>query len=129
MVKVICGIIEKNGLVLITQRSHKMMHPLLWEFPGGKLEPGETEQECLVREISEELGISIKPNLRLQPATYTYPDKTIQLIPYTCAFISGSIHLLEHASHKWIKPNELEAHNWCPADIPIIEHYLHLLSS
>ena len=122
--KVLCGIIEKDGLVLITQRSEAMSQPLLWEFPGGKLESGETEQECLVREIIEELGIRITPKQRLKPVLYTYPDKAVELIPYICAYNSGTISLLEHLKYEWVKPVELNTYTWCPADIPIVEEYM-----
>lgn len=111
-------------MVLITQRSSSMSQPLLWEFPGGKLEPGETEQECLVREIREELSITITPVQRLVPVRHTYPDKIVELIPYTCSYVSGDILLLEHVTYKWVKPGEMPKYNWCPADIPIVEAYL-----
>ncbi|MBW7469018.1 (deoxy)nucleoside triphosphate pyrophosphohydrolase [Pontibacter aydingkolensis] len=127
--KVLCGIIEKDGYVLITQRSASMSQPLLWEFPGGKLEAGETEKACLVREIQEELSINVSPVQRLDPARYTYPDKTIDLIPYTCTYNSGTIRLLEHATYKWVKPVELTAYVWCPADVPIIHTYLQQLQA
>ncbi|MBC5991700.1 (deoxy)nucleoside triphosphate pyrophosphohydrolase [Pontibacter sp. SD6] len=125
--KVLCGIIEKDGLVLITQRSESMSQPLLWEFPGGKLEPSETEEECLVREINEELSIDITPKQRLTPASYTYPDKIVELIPYTCAFKGSEINLLEHLRYKWVTPGALASYTWCPADIPVIKTYLQLL--
>ena len=110
--------------MLITQRSEAMSQPLLWEFPGGKLEAGETEQDCLVREVAEELSISITPQQRLKPALYTYPDKIVELIPYTCTYNSGTISLLEHLKYEWVKPEILRTYTWCPADIPIVEDYL-----
>lgn len=128
-IKVLCGIVENDGLVLITQRSETMSQPLLWEFPGGKLEPGETEQECLAREIREELQISVSPQQRLEPAHYSYPDKLVELIPYTCTYNSGTISLLEHLKYEWVKPNELIAYTWCPADVPIVKAYLQLRQS
>ena len=126
-IKVLCGIIEKDGLVLITQRSETMSQPLLWEFPGGKLEPIETEEECLVREIKEELNIDVAPKQRLRPACHTYPDKIVELIPYTCDFKSGEINLTEHLRYKWVTPGALASYTWCPADIPVIKTYLQLL--
>jgi 8-oxo-dGTP diphosphatase len=103
-----------------------MSQPLLWEFPGGKIEPNESETECLIREVKEELSIDIHPHLKLNPVTYTYPDKTIILIPYICHFTSGDIHLLEHAKYEWVLPVSLLQYNWCPADLPIVKDYLKL---
>jgi 8-oxo-dGTP diphosphatase len=112
--------------VLLTQRSATMSQPLLWEFPGGKLEPNESETECLIREIKEELNLIVIPHLRLKSVCFTYPDKTIKLIPYICRFESGTINLLEHARYKWVLPDNLLEYNWCPADIPIVREYLRL---
>ncbi|MEJ8802316.1 (deoxy)nucleoside triphosphate pyrophosphohydrolase [Pontibacter sp. H249] len=126
-IKVLCGIIEKDGLVLITQRSKSMSQPLLWEFPGGKLEVGETEQDCLVREIKEELCISVTPQHKLKPVLHTYPDKIVELIPYICTFNRGTISLQEHLKYEWATPDKLRSYIWCPADIPVVEDYLHYL--
>ncbi|WP_299822003.1 (deoxy)nucleoside triphosphate pyrophosphohydrolase [uncultured Pontibacter sp.] len=128
-IKVLCGIIERHGLVLITQRSASMSQPLLWEFPGGKLEPGETEKDCLKREIKEELCINITPKLRLKSVRHTYPDKTVELIAYSCSFDSGCIVLLEHLKYAWVKPEDLLKYAWCPADVPLVHAYLQLQQS
>lgn len=121
---VICGIIEHEGRVLITQRSATMSQPLLWEFPGGKLEPNETEEACLIREIKEELGISVVPKYKLSTSVHRYATTEIKLIPYVCAYASGVIALLEHAAYKWVNANALPAFDWCPADVPIANEYL-----
>lgn len=123
-INVICGLIESDGLVLITQRSERMSQPLLWEFPGGKQEQGESETACLEREVQEELCIKIKLHKRLTPVRFTYPDKTIELVPYICSIAEGSIKLREHAKYEWVKPQQLAHYNWCPADIPIVQEYL-----
>ncbi len=125
-IKVTCAIIEYEGQVLVTQRSAAMAQPLLWEFPGGKLEPNESEIDCLIREIKEELSVTIVPHLRLNPVSYSYSDKAILLIPYICTFVKGNIVLAEHAMYEWVHPDSLVAYNWCPADLPIVEEYLKL---
>ena len=126
MLRVVCAIIEQNGYVLITQRSSQMAQPLLWEFPGGKQETGESETDALVREIQEELNLLILPVKRLTPVTHTYSSKIIELIPYTCTLQSGEIILAEHQGYSWVSINELLNYNWCPADIPIVEEYIRL---
>lgn len=124
--KVICALLEQHGRVLVTQRSENMREPLLWEFPGGKLEAGESEQECLVRELREELTLSIEPVLRLSPVVHHSPDRTIELIPYICMYHGGAIQLIEHRAYQWAKQDELPNYAWCPADLPIVQEYLAL---
>ena len=124
MIQVTCAIVERSGKVLITRRSARMSQPLLWEFPGGKIEAGESEEGCLIREIKEELNLDIICRERLTSCTYSYPDKTIELIPFVCSLAGGAIRLLEHDSFKWVVPDELISYNWCPADIPVVEEYL-----
>jgi len=126
MLKVVCAIIEQNGLVLITQRSSQMAQPLLWEFPGGKLEAGESETAALIREIQEELNLLILPGERLTPVIHHYGSKSIELIPYTCTLQSGEIILAEHQAYSWVTIDELLNYNWCPADLPIVDEYINL---
>ena len=124
--KVTCALIEQYGRVLVTQRSETMPQAMLWEFPGGKIEEGESEEDCLVREIQEELNLSITPLKRLTPVLQTYGDKTIELIPYICQYNKGAIKLVEHRSYHWVTPLDLTTYNWCPADIPIMQEYVAL---
>lgn len=124
--KVTCALIEQFGRVLITQRSETMLQAMLWEFPGGKIEEGETEEACLVREIQEELNLSITPVKRLTPVVQSYGDKTIELIPYICQYNRGAIKLDEHRSYHWVVPQDLANYDWCPADIPIMLEYVAL---
>jgi 8-oxo-dGTP diphosphatase len=129
MIKVVCAIIENEGTVLITQRSSKMAQPLLWEFPGGKVEVGESEAEALVREIQEELNLLIVTRERLTPVLHNYSSRAIELIPYTCSLQNGNILLAEHQAYSWASLDVLANYSWCPADIPIVEEYLHLKRS
>ncbi|MBW6491979.1 MAG: (deoxy)nucleoside triphosphate pyrophosphohydrolase [Lentimicrobium sp.] len=124
MTNVTCAIIMKEGQILTTQRSEKMKLPLKWEFPGGKIEDSETEAECLLREIKEELNIDIKLNKRLDSKIYHYHDFTINLIPYIAEYLSGEILLVEHKEFKWLKPEQLTLLDWAPADIPIVNDFL-----
>lgn len=126
MIKVICAILEQYDRVLVTQRSDKMQEPLLWEFPGGKLETGETEVECLIREVKEELSLDIQPLQRLTPVRYTTSNGPIELIPYICKYHHGAISLLEHNAYQWAHYPDLSQYNWCPADVPIVEEFLQL---
>ncbi|MDX5348631.1 MAG: (deoxy)nucleoside triphosphate pyrophosphohydrolase [Hymenobacteraceae bacterium] len=127
MIHVTCAIILKDEKVLLVQRSEHMPQPLEWEFPGGKVDAGETETACLIRKIQEELQITIVPVKRLSPVQHSYPGKTILLIPYLCEWQSGTISLTEHNAFKWVKPGDLKQYQVCAADVPIVEELLQLL--
>jgi len=125
MILVTCAIIEKAGLVLVTQRSEKMALALKWEFPGGKVEEDESEEACLIREIKEELNIQIKIVKPLKPNTHHYPNgKEIQLVPFICEYLSGDFQLAEHADYKWLNKEALLGLDWAAADIPIVQEYI-----
>jgi len=125
MIDVSCALITgQNGKVLVTQRSSSMRLPLKWEFPGGKVEMAETAEECLHREIYEELGIKIEIIRSLTPAVFDDGKAAIRLIPFECIITKGDIVLAEHASFMWLDPAELEALDWAPADIPVLKDFL-----
>jgi 8-oxo-dGTP diphosphatase len=121
---VACAIIQQDGLILATQRSAAMSLPLKWEFPGGKLEAGESAQDCLVRELQEELGISVRVGQRLTPLIHSYPDFTVTLYPFCCDQLEGDLTLYEHAAARWLPLDELRGLDWVEADRPIIEQLL-----
>jgi 8-oxo-dGTP diphosphatase len=123
--QVACAIIERNGLILCAQRSATMSLPLKWEFPGGKIESGETAENCLYRELQEEMGIKISVGGKLVTATHYYATFSVTLHPFCCSIASGDITLHEHAAIKWLKPEELPSLDWAEADLPIITDYLH----
>lgn len=129
ILKVTCALIEQDDLVLVTQRSESMREPLLWEFPGGKMEPGETEEESLVREIREELNIEVQPLRRLTPVLRHMPGKSVELIPYICILTGGAIRLLEHRAFEWASCEDLRSYTWCPPDVQVVEEYLLLKRS
>lgn len=127
MIAVACAIVEHKGNVLVTKRGLYKSEGGLWEFPGGKLEAGETAEACIVREIAEELDLKIQPYKKLAAAEHRYPTKTIRLIPLICHWVSGTMQLREHAAFQWVSPAKLPELNWCPADIPIVDTYLQWL--
>ncbi|QEM13095.1 (deoxy)nucleoside triphosphate pyrophosphohydrolase [Mucilaginibacter rubeus] len=125
MIKVTCAIIvNADGLVLAAQRNATMSLPLKWEFPGGKIEPGETAEACLIREIKEELHVDIEIVAPLPANTHQYPNVTIQLIPFVCRITSGEIILKEHLDFKWVAKDELLALDWAEADVAIVKYYM-----
>jgi len=107
--------------ILICQRPAHKSQALLWEFPGGKKEDGETSEQCLVRECEEELGIQIEILSLFDTVRHTYPEKSIYLEFYISRIISGDIEQKEHAQLAWVFPHELEKYDFCPADTNIIQ--------
>lgn len=122
-IHVTCAIIECSGLVLAARRSAAMSLPLKWEFPGGKIQVGETPEECLRREIVEELGIQVRVEKGLKSATHRYAAVTVTLYPFICAIESGGIILHEHAAVVWLPAEELHTLDWAAADLPVIDTY------
>ena len=121
VVSVTCALIFLDQKVLCAQRSESMQLPSLWEFPGGKIEKGESPEACLIREIKEELAISISIVGSLRPNEHVYSDvKVIRLIPFLSLWESGELKLLEHQQVKWLAQEELKSLNWAQADIPIV---------
>jgi len=118
--EVTCAIILDKGNVLITQRSESMPHPLKWEFPGGKVKEGESIEECIVREIREELGVKVEVNRLLPSVRHSYGNFPIMLIPLVCTVRKGEISLKEHKSYKWISLDELEHVDWLEADRGVV---------
>ncbi|GGC48333.1 hypothetical protein GCM10011386_45690 [Parapedobacter defluvii] len=95
--------------------------PLKWEFPGGKVEPGEDETLTIVREIKEELNLDIEVMGRLKPVEHDYPTFRIRLIPFMASVTGGELLLEEHADAKWVQVDDLDRYDWAPADVPIVE--------
>lgn len=124
MIDVTCAIILKDDKVLVTQRSEKMKLPLKWEFPGGKIEENETAEECILREIKEELNLEIEILKRLSASPYDYGTFKINLIPCIAKYQNGVIILAEHKDFKWIEAKDLLSLDWAPADIPILNEFL-----
>lgn len=122
MINVVAAVIkDENGKILITQRNLEKSQGGLWEFPGGKIEPNETKENAIVREIKEELDIDIKVESYLLEKVFNYPEKDINLIALECKKINGNIKLLEHENYRWVSNSELENFEFAPADIFIVK--------
>jgi len=121
---VACAIIEQDGLVLAAQRSAVMSLPLKWEFPGGKIEQGELPEECLRRELVEEMSVNIFVGKPLPPTTYKYESFEVTLYPHICSIVSGEITLHEHSAIAWLPPEKLHTLDWAEADLPVIQSYI-----
>jgi len=119
--QVACAIIEHKGRILCTQRSESMTLPLKWEFPGGKIHDGESPEECLKRELREELGVEISVREGLPETTHHYPAFSVTLHPFICGIVSGKITLHEHNAYVWLRRGELHSLDWAEADWPIIQ--------
>ncbi len=120
MTEVVAGLIWQEERVLICQRPAHKARGLLWEFPGGKVEPGETRQQALVRECREELGVTLEAGELFMEVTHTYPDLMIRLFLFHGRIASGTLERLEHADLRWVTLAELEHYPFCPADQEIL---------
>jgi len=126
-IRVACAVIEDDGKILAAQRSETMSMPLKWEFPGGKLHDGESAEECLARELMEELGVRVRIKRALPPVYHCYDDFAIELIPFVCSLAGGNLLINEHRAIAWRSPHQLTELDWPAADIPVIASYLALL--
>ncbi len=126
---VACALIDADGRVLIAQRPAGKPMAGLWEFPGGKLEPGERPEETLIRELGEELGIVVRePCLApLTFASHAYPDFHLLMPLYVCRRWEGQVTAREGQVFAWVKPNRLRDYEMPPADVPLISHLTALL--
>lgn len=124
MLLVTCALILKDGRVLATRRSPAMPLPGKWEFPGGKLHDGESEEDCIRREIREELALDIRLLKKLTPSPWDYGTFAITLIPFVAECTGGVLHLAEHSEARWLTKDELPALDWAPADVPIVQELL-----
>jgi 8-oxo-dGTP diphosphatase len=121
MISVTCAIIQRDDKILAAQRGQDTHLSGKWEFPGGKVDEGESEEDCIIREIREELGVEVTPTSRLSENVHDYGDKQIRLIPFQCELVSGEPVAREHASLRWVSIHDLADLTWCEADVPIVE--------
>lgn len=120
-IKVVAAIIQKENKILATKRGCGEFINM-WEFPGGKIELGETKEQALVREIKEELNIEISVDKFALDIEYQYPNFYLFMSCFMCSIKEGSIEFLEHNDGKWITKEELNTLNWLPADIDAVNY-------
>jgi mutator protein MutT len=120
VIEVSAALIFRAGKLLIAQRHEKSHLGGLWEFPGGKREPGESFEQCLVREIREELGVEISVGALFEEIHHNYPEKSVHLKFFICQLQSGEPQPLDCAAVKWIEKSELAAHDFPAADAQLL---------
>ena len=120
-IEAVAAVIERGGKFLITLRMETSPMGHCWEFPGGKLEPGETIEACAVRECREEIGVDIQPLRRLQDVRYDYPHGKILLHFTLCRIVSGAPRPIECREVRWIDPRQFKDFEFPPADVGVIE--------
>ncbi len=123
MIDVAAAIIERDGRVLAARRRPGIHLAGCWEFPGGKVEPGETPQACLVRELQEELGVQAQIGAFVGESVYDYGGKVVRLLAYRVGQVAGELHPVDHDALRWLLPDELPTLPWAPADVPLVEQY------
>ena len=121
MIIVVAAIIRKNGSILLTRRFNNVHLPGLWEFPGGKVEPGETLEAALHREIEEEIGVQVAVNGEYFKVEHAYATKTIRLHFFECTILAGEPRALEVADLRWVAPAELTSYPFPEADKELVE--------
>ncbi len=121
IIKVAVAIVEHQGKILISQRTEDQTLSGHWEFPGGKIDLGETVEACVVRELKEELDIEVKPKKKVWDVTYDYPDRTIELSFFICDWVGGEPKSMENQTFKWVAQDELTQYTFPPANKELIE--------
>ena len=121
IINVVAAAIERDGKIFCAQRPEGKSLGGFWEFPGGKLEIGESPEQALVREIKEELNSEIEIISYINEASYDYDFGTVVMKTYHAKLISGNLELLEHQNSTWLAPDESDTLNWAPVDRPAVE--------
>jgi len=121
MIEVVAALIRQDNRFLICQRPAHKARGLLWEFVGGKVEPGETHEQALIRECREELGITLSAGDLFMDVVHEYPDLSIHLTVFHAAIAQGTPQKLEHNDIRWITPEEIPQYEFCPADQDILQ--------
>ena len=121
MVEVVAALIWRDNKFMICQRPAHKARGLLWEFVGGKVEPGETKEQALIRECQEELAITISVGDVFMDVIHEYPDLTVHLTLFNATIAEGVPQKLEHNDIQWIAPSEITNYDFCPADVEILK--------
>ncbi len=124
--EVVAALIWRDGEFLICQRPAHKARGLLWEFVGGKVEPGETKEAALIRECREELDITLSVGDIFMEVDHVYPDITVHLVLFNAVIASGTPKMLEHNDIKWIHPSRIPQYDFCPADEEILKKLMKL---
>lgn len=119
MILVTAAILEKDGKVLLARRKKGENLEFMWEFPGGKIEPNESPEQCLKRELKEEFSIETEVGAHVCNSEYRYEHIHIKLLAYRARLTSGDFKLKDHDMAEWVKPEKLLDYNLAPADVPI----------
>lgn len=119
-IRVVAAIIRKDGKIFATQRGYGAYKDY-WEFPGGKIEAGETPEQALIREIKEELATTIQPERFVMTVEYDYPEFHLSMDCFICSIVEGEPELLEHESACWLTMEHLHDMNWLPADLLVVD--------
>jgi 8-oxo-dGTP diphosphatase len=123
-VEVACAVIQDGDRISAFKRPPQGLMPGKWEFPGGKLEPGESAEACLRRELAEELALEVEVVSALEPCRHDYPDFSVLLLPFVCKVAGGAPVLLEHTEIRCDHPESLRGLDWAAADVPVLEAYI-----
>lgn len=118
---VTAAIIQDRGRFLLTRRMAHVSYPLLWEFPGGKVEPGEDPCDCIIREVREELAMEIAVERIYDVIFHRYPERDVLLLAYRCRWLQGAVIEQQVSGHCWAEPAQLPQFELLPADIPLVE--------
>lgn len=127
LIEVVAAIIKKEDKIFITRRSYGEFQDM-WEFPGGKIEVGETKEEALIREIKEELELDINNLEYLTTVEYDYTSFHLTMHCFICEICGGSLNLNAHNDAKWVSLDELESQDWVPADVEVVEKILRVIN-
>ena len=129
MVEVVAALIWDGDKFMICQRPTHKARALLWEFVGGKIEPGETKEQALIRECQEELAVALSVGDVFIDVIHEYPDITVHLTLFNSKIAEGTPQMLEHNDIKWITPAEIPNYDFCPADEEILKKITELFES
>lgn len=121
MIAVVAGLMVRDGKLLIARRPEGKHMAGKWEFPGGKIEKGESPERALERELEEELGVRTETGRIYHVIAHSYPDKDVLLLFYRSVLVEGEPHPVEEAEVRWIAPEELRRFDWAEADAPLVD--------